>query len=191
VHQSVVDAGSGRNIFSNTRGNESRLFRWHIGGMQKYLPDAMALIAPNVNSYRRLAPDKWGTPINTAWGYDNRTAGLRVPVSTPQARRVENRIAGADVNPYLALAASLACGYLGMVEQIKPSPPVSTNAYGAESQLPHTLREAVDGLLECEPLREILGERFVRLYASIKHHEYDTFLNVISAWEREHLLLNV
>lgn len=191
VHQSVVDAGSGRNIFSNTRGNESRLFRWHIGGIQKYLPAAMALIAPNVNSYRRLAPDKWGTPINTAWGYDNRTAGLRVPVSTPEARRVENRIAGADVNPYLALAASLACGYLGMVEQIKPSPPVSTNAYGAESQLPHTLREAVDELLDCGPLKEILGERFVRLYASIKHHEYDTFLNVISAWEREHLLLNV
>ncbi len=191
VHQSVVDTGSGRNIFSNTRGNESRLFRWHIGGVQKYLPAAMALIAPNVNSYRRLAPDKWGTPINTAWGYDNRTAGLRVPVSTPEARRVENRIAGADVNPYLALAASLACGYLGMVEQIKPSPPVNTNAYGAESQLPHTLREAVDELLDCGPLKEILGERFVRLYASIKHHEYDTFLNVISAWEREHLLLNV
>ncbi len=191
VHQSVVDVGTGRNVFSNTRDNESRLFRWHIGGIQKYLPAAMALIAPNVNSYRRLAPDKWGTPINTAWGYDNRTAGLRVPVSTPQARRVENRIAGADVNPYLALAASLACGYLGMVEQIKPSPPVSTNAYGAESQLPHTLREAVDELLDCEPLGKILGERFVRLYASIKHHEYDTFLNVISAWEREHLLLNV
>lgn len=191
MHQSVVDTESGRNIFSNTRGLESRLFRWHIGGLQKYLPAAMALIAPNVNSYRRLAPDNWGTPINTAWGHDNRTAGLRVPVSTPEARRVENRIAGADVNPYLAIAASLACGYLGMVEQIRPSPPVNTNAYGAESQLPHTLREAVDELLGCKALGEILGERFVRLYASIKHHEYDTFLNVISAWEREHLLLNV
>ncbi len=191
IHQSVEDAPTGRNIFSTTRGTESRLFHWHIGGLQKYLPAAMALIAPNVNSYRRLAPDKWGTPINTAWGYDNRTAGFRVPVSTPQARRVENRIAGADVNPYLALAASLACGYLGMTEQVKPTSPVQTNAYSAESQLPHTLKEAVDALLDCEPLREILGDRFVRLYASIKHHEYNTFLNVISAWEREHLLLNV
>lgn len=191
VHQSVVDLDKGKNIFSNTRGNESRLFRWYIGGLQKYLPAAMALIAPNVNSYRRLAPDKWGTPINTAWGYDNRTAGLRVPVSSAEARRVENRIAGADVNPYLALAATLACGYLGMVEQVRPTRPVSDNAYDAADTLPHTLREAVDELLECQPLRDIFGDRFVRLYASIKHHEYNTFLNVISAWEREHLLLNV
>ncbi len=191
VHQSVLDVKNGKNIFTNTRGNESRLFRWYIGGLQKYLPAAMALIAPNVNSYRRLAPDKWGTPINTAWGYDNRTAGLRIPVSTPEARRVENRIAGADVNPYLALAATLACGYLGMMENIKPSQPISTDAYQEESTLPHTLREAVDELLECGPLRKVFGDRFVRLYATIKHHEYNTFLNVISAWEREHLLLNV
>ena len=160
-------------------------------GLQKYLPAATALIAPNVNSYRRLAPDQWGTPINMAWGYDNRTAGLRIPVSTAASRRVENRIAGADVNPYLSIAASLACGYLGMVEQIKPSEPATDNAYGDPSTLPHTLREAVDELIACDPLREILGDRFVRLYASIKHHEYNTFLNVISAWEREHLLLNV
>lgn len=191
IHQSLVDRKTGKNVFSNNRGNESRLFRWYIGGLQKYLPAAMALIAPNVNSYRRLAPDEFGTPINVEWGYDNRTAGLRVPVSKPQARRIENRIAGADVNPYLAVAASLACGYLGMMEQIKPSSPVSENAYKHETTLPHTLREAVDALLDCEPLREILGDRFVQLYASIKHHEYNTFLNVISAWEREHLLLNV
>ena len=191
IHQSVVDIETGSNIFSNTRGNESRLFRWYIGGLQKYLPAATALIAPNVNSYRRLAPDQWGTPINMAWGYDNRTAGLRIPISTPASRRVENRIAGADVNPYLSMAASLACGYLGMIEQIKPSAPATDNAYDDESTLPHTLREAVDELLDCEPLREILGDRFVRLFASIKHHEYNTFLNVISAWEREHLLLNV
>ena len=196
IHQSIVDAqsksnGPKRNVFSNTRGGESRLFRWYIGGLQKYLPAAMALIAPNVNSYRRLAPDQFGTPINTEWGYDNRTAGLRVPVSRPDSRRVENRIAGADVNPYLALAASLACGYLGMTEQIKPGNPIDGDAYNHQTTLPHTLREAVDALLDCEPLREIFGDRFVRLYASIKHHEYNTFLNVISAWEREHLLLNV
>ena len=89
------------------------------------------------------------------------------------------------------MAASLACGYLGMIEQIKPSAPATDNAYDDESTLPHTLREAVDELLDCEPLREILGDRFVRLFASIKHHEYNTFLNVISAWEREHPLLNV
>ncbi len=191
IHQSILSSKTGRNIFTNNRGNESRLFRWYIGGLQKYLPAAMAMIAPNVNSYRRLAPDEFGTPINIEWGYDNRTAGLRVPVSSIESRRVENRIAGADVNPYLALATSLACGYLGMIEQIKPSSPVTDNAYKHESTLPHTLREAVDELLDCGPLRKIFGDRFVRLYASIKHHEYNTFLNVISAWERKHLLLNV
>jgi len=191
IHQSILDSKTGKNIFSNKDGNESRLFRWYIGGLQKYLPAAMAMIAPNVNSYRRLAPDKFGTPINIEWGYDNRTAGLRIPVSRPDARRVENRIAGADVNPYLALATSLACGYLGMLEKSKPSAPVYDDAYEHETTLPHTLKEAVDALLDCKELREVFGDRFVRLYASIKQHEYNTFLNVISAWEREHLLLNV
>ena len=191
LHQSIVNGKDGKNIFSSRNGKESRLFRWHIGGLQKYLPAAMALLAPNVNSYRRLAPDEFGTPINIEWGYDNRTAGLRVPVSNSQARRVENRIAGADVNPYLAIAASLACGYLGMREQIKPKQPIEGDAYSMETTLPHTLREAVNELLDCKALHPILGDKFVRLYSSVKHHEYNIFLNVVSAWEREHLLLNV
>ena len=191
MHQSIIDRKTGKNIFSNSNGTESKLFRWHIGGLQKYLPAAMSLIAPNVNSYRRLAPDEFGTPINIEWGYDNRTAGLRIPVSDAQAKRVENRIAGADVNPYLAIAASLACGYLGMKEQVNPKKPVQNNAYSMETTLPHTLREAVNQLMECKPLRSVLGDKFVRLYSSVKQHEYNTFLNVVSAWEREHLLLNV
>ena len=191
MHQSIVDRKTRDNIFINANGSESKLFQWYIGGLQKYLPAAMSLIAPNVNSYRRLAPDEFGTPINIEWGYDNRTAGLRVPVSNPQATRVENRIAGADVNPYLALAASLACGYLGMKNQIRPKKPVSGNAYSQETTLPHTLREAVNELMECKELRNALGDKFVRLYSSVKQHEYNIFLNVISAWEREHLLLNV
>ena len=190
IHQSVVDS-AGENIFSEAGGGESERFAHFIGGLQRYLPAAMALCAPNVNSYRRLAPNPFGTPVNIEWGYDNRTAGLRVPVSAPQARRIENRICGADVNPYLAIAASLACGLLGMREKIAPKKPVTGNAYSVETTLPHTLREAVDELLECKPLRELLGDDFVRLYSSVKRHEYDTFLGVISAWEREHLLLNV
>jgi glutamine synthetase len=191
LHQSIVSRKDGQNIFSNRNGNESKLFRWYIGGLQKYLPAAMSLMAPNVNSYRRLAPDEFGTPINIEWGYDNRTAGLRVPVSDAQARRVENRIAGADVNPYLAIAASLACGYLGIMEQIKPKKPVQVDAYSMETTLPHTLREAVNELLDCKALHPVLGEKFVRLYSSVKHHEYNIFLSVVSAWEREYLLLNV
>ena len=191
LHQSIVNTKNGNNIFSSRNGKESRLFRWYIGGLQKYLPAAMALIAPNVNSYRRLAPDEFGSPINIEWGYDNRTAGLRVPISSPQARRIENRIAGADVNPYLAIAASLACGYLGMMQQIKPHSPIKGDAYNVETTLPHTLREAVNELLDCKTLHPIFGDKFVRLYSSVKHHEYNIFLNVVSAWEREHLLLSV
>ena len=191
MHQSIVDRETGKNIFSNKNGTESNLFRGYIGGLQKYLPAAMSMIAPNVNSYRRLAPDEFGTPINIEWGYDNRTAGLRIPVSDSQAKRVENRIAGADVNPYLAIAASLACGYLGMKDQIKPKKPVTGDAYSQATTLPHTLREAVNELMECKELRQVFGDRFCRLYSSVKHHEYNIFLNVISAWEREHLLLNV
>ncbi len=191
LHQSIVSSKSKLNIFSNKNGKESNLLKYYIGGLQKYLPSAMALIAPNVNSYRRLAPDEFGTPINIEWGYDNRTAGLRIPVSDAQAKRVENRIAGADVNPYLSIAASLACGYLGMMEKSKPKRPVEGNAYSMETTLPHTLREAVNELKNCKALHPILGDKFVRLYSSVKEHEYNIFLKVISAWEREHLLLNV
>ena len=191
LHQSILKRSTGQNIFINKDGTNSQLFSWYLGGLQRYLPAAMSLIAPNVNSYRRLAPDKFGTPINIEWGHDNRTAGLRIPISVPEARRIENRIAGADVNPYLAFAASLACGFLGMQEQITPSKPVTGSAYSRDTTLPHTLREAVNALLDCKPLRKTLGDRFVRLYCSVKQHEYNIFLNVISAWEREHLLLNV
>jgi len=101
----------------------------------------MSLFAPNVNSYRRISRYS-SAPINVHWGYDNRTAGLRVPMSGPDARRVENRVGGADANPYLAIAASLACGYLGMVEALKPSEPIAGSAYDLAIALPRTLAEA-------------------------------------------------
>jgi glutamine synthetase len=115
VHQSIVDRKTGKNVFSNSDGTPTQLFFSHIAGLQRYLPAAMALLAPNVNSYRRITRFQVA-PINVQWGYDNRTAGLRIPGSDPQSRRVENRLSGADANPYLASAASLACGYLGMVQ---------------------------------------------------------------------------
>ena len=130
-------------------------------------------------------------PINVQWGYDNRTAGLRVPISPPESRRVENRVAGADANPYLAIALSLACGYLGMVEQRSPAKPVEGSAYALPYELPRSLEEALRLLRECEPLRSLLGERFVSAYNAVKETEYSAFLYVISSWEREHLLLNV
>src|ERR1700704_2485733 len=128
IHQSVIDTKTGANIFSNADGTPSALFFSHIAGLQRYLPPAMSLFAPNVNSYRRIARYQLA-PVNVQWGYDNRTAGLRVPVSDPDARRVENRLGGADANPYIAIAASLACGYLGMVEGVQPSDPIVGSAH--------------------------------------------------------------
>jgi len=104
-----------------------------LGGLQKYLPAAVLIIAPYVNSYRRLVPDA-SAPINLEWGRDNRTVGLREPVSTPQARRIENRVVGMDANPYLAIAATLACGYLGMKEKLTASKPLTTEAYDLPSR---------------------------------------------------------
>lgn len=190
IHQSLLDKKTGQNIFSDAQGNPTQLFYAHIAGLQKYLPAAMSLFAPNVNSYRRITRHL-SAPINTQWGYDNRTAGLRVPMSGPDARRVENRVGGADANAYLAIAASLACGYLGMIEGLKPTEPVSGSAYEMPYSLPRNLEESLRLLRACDPLIKILGERFVLAYTAVKEHEYETFLQVISSWEREHLLLNV
>lgn len=190
IHQSVVDADSGRNLFSNPDGTDSALFMAHIAGLQKYLPYAMPLLAPNVNSYRRLVPNS-DAPINVHWGRDNRTTGLRVPVSQPDARRVENRVAGADANPYLAIAASLACGYIGMTQNMEPNDPIKGSAYRLAFTLPRHQSEALTKFNACKPLKEILGERFIDAVTCVKEAEYKAYNRVISSWERENLLLNV
>ncbi len=190
IHQSLLDTGTGRNLFSQPSGEDSPLFHAYVAGLQKYLPAAMPLLAPNVNSYRRLLRHS-DAPINVQWGRDNRTTGLRVPVSSAEARRVENRVAGADANPYLALAASLAAGYLGIVEELEPSDPVEGSAYDLAHTLPRHLSDALVKLTRSRPLRQVLGERFVAALAHVKQHEYDAYQRVISSWEREFLLLNV
>ena len=190
IHQSILDIESGENIFSDANGDPTPLFFSHIAGLQKYLPSAMPLVAPNVNSYRRITRYH-AAPINLQWGYDNRTTGLRVPVSSAEARRVENRLAGADANPYLAIAASLACGYLGMIESLQPSEPISGSAYTMPYGLPRSLDAALEALNHNETMTTLLGQDFVKAYTAVKESEVSTFLQVISSWEREYLLLNV
>ncbi|MCC0079941.1 MAG: glutamine synthetase [Rhodobacter sp.] len=190
IHHSVVDLKTGKNIFSAADGTETPAFLHFIAGMQNHLPAAVALLAPYVNSYRRYVPD-FAAPINLEWGRDNRTTGLRVPISGPEARRVENRLAGMDCNPYLGIAASLACGYLGLKERREPRAECRINAYMGEDELPLTLGDAIDLLVEDQAMVEVLGPEFVALYASVKRHEYKEFQQVISPWEREHLLMNV
>jgi glutamine synthetase len=190
IHQSIVSKATGRNIFSNEDGTPSQEFHWYIGGLQRYIPAAMALFAPYVNSYRRLVRST-AAPINIQWGTDNRTVGIRSPVATAAARRVENRVIGADANPYVALAATLACGYLGMKNRIEPSPECKGDAYLGEYQLPRSLVEALSRLRAETALHEVLGKEFVTVYTEVKEIEHAEFMKVISPWEREHLLLHV
>lgn len=191
LHQSLVDAETGENVFAGAKpGEHSETFMHYLGGLQKYVPAAMAFFAPNVNSYRRLLLGEVA-PVNTEWGYDNRTCGLRVPMDTPENSRVESRFAGSDANPYLAIAATLACGYLGIRERLMPSEPLITSAQDKGFLLPRSLGEALTALRECEEMESLLGARFVNAYIKVKEKEYETFFRVISSWEREFLLLNV
>jgi glutamine synthetase len=150
----------------------------------------MPLFCPNVNSFRRIRLES-DAPINVHWGRDNRTCGLRVPDSPPAARRVENRVPGVDANPYLAFAATLACGLLGLEEKIDPDPVVTIDAHTLPFGLPLHHHEALEMLGRSSALREVLGSRFVDAFIEVKRLEWQLYNRVISRWEREYLLLNV
>ncbi len=190
IHHSVVDSKTGQNIFSAPDGSETPAFRHFIAGLQTHLPSVIAVLAPYVNSYRRYVRDH-AAPINLEWGSDNRTTGIRIPISEPASRRVENRLAGMDCNPYLGIAASLACGYLGLMERKDPEPEFSGDAYDEDPDIPQHLSESIDLFRGNAAMQEVLGPEFCRIYAAVKDVEYQAFLQVISPWEREHLLLNV
>ncbi|WP_227267416.1 glutamine synthetase family protein [Roseobacter weihaiensis] len=190
IHHSVLDTETGRNVFSNEDASETDIFRHFIAGLQNQMPAALAVIAPYVNSYRRYVKDH-AAPINLNWGRDNRTTGIRIPLSSAEARRVENRLAGMDCNPYLGIAASLACGYIGMVAQQEPEAEFKGDAYDGDGDIPRVLGTALSLFEEATDLHDVLGPEFARVYSIVKRAEYDEFLQVISPWEREHLLLNV
>lgn len=190
LHQSLLDQKTRKNLFVADDGSLSDMFMAYLGGLQKYTESGIALFAPNVNSYRRFEVAET-CPTNVEWGFDNRTAGFRVPTSNPNATRIENRIPGADTNPYLAIAINLACGYLGLQENLKPSEPVEESAWDLPRTIPRTLIEALDKLSECQPLIDIFGDRFVKLFIDIKNREALAFSKEVTVWEREHLLLTV
>ncbi len=190
IHQNLISINTSKNLFSDVDGSNTREFFHYIGGLQTYLPDAMLLFAPYVNSYRRFVIDA-SAPINTHWGIENRTVAFRIPSSTAEARRIENRIPGADTNPYLAIAASLACGFLGLQEKIEPEKPIAGDAFERRHNIPKYLPDALKRLKVSNELSKTLGREFVTLFTEIKQTEHDAYQNVISAWEREHLLLNV
>lgn len=186
IHQSVENRG-GDNLFAAADG---KFFNHYLGGLQRYLPDAAAIYLPNINSYRRV-----GSPMSTVnihWGIDNRTVGFRVPgLERASARRVENRICGADANPYLAIAASLLCGYLGVVGKIPAREMIRGSPWDLPRGLPLTFEGALDALSRSKTLRERLGNRFVNLYVGIKKTELKNYQRIVSSWERKFLLLSV
>jgi glutamine synthetase len=185
LHQSVVD-GQGRNIFTDAAGADTKALGHFIAGLQAYGPDLMLVFAPFVNSFRRYVSGSQA-PTTLAWGRDNRTVGLRVPLSAPVARRVENRIAGADANPYLAIAASLAAGLAGLEEQLSPTEPVQGNGYDEAHGLPRTFLEAHHRMAGSAHAARLMGADFVRAYLAVKALEHDSYLNHISEWERRYL----
>jgi len=186
LHQSVVDA-DGRNLFSLADGRASPQHGHFIAGLQQHAADLMLLFAPFVNSYRRYVAGSQA-PVNLHWGHDNRTTGLRVPLSGPEARRVENRIAGADANPYLAIAASLAAGLAGLQERLAPTAPVDGSAYDHSHDLPRSFLQALERLERSADARRLLGDAFVEGYVAVKALEHDSFQREISAWERRWLV---
>lgn len=184
IHQSVVDMHSGRNVFSDEDGNPTATFRHFIGGQQAGMADFTALFAPNVNSYQRLC-HPYASPNNACWTHDNRAAGLRIPASAPVARRVENRLPGADANPYLAIAASLAAGLYGIEYELEPTAPIQGEIQVPdELSLPCTLHAALERLRRSQLAKELFGKEFIEGYIASKSMELTSFFDEITPWER-------
>ena len=184
IHQSVVEIDSGRNVFSDEAGQETATFRHFIAGQQVCMADFTALFAPNVNSYQRLC-HPYASPNNACWSHDNRAAGLRIPASLPVARRVENRLPGADANPYLAIAASLAAGLHGIENALEPSAPIQGEFEVPDNlSLPCTLHAALERLKRSQLAKELFGAEFIEGYIASKTLELTSFHDEITPWER-------
>ncbi|MEE4817197.1 glutamine synthetase family protein [Pseudomonas alliivorans] len=191
LHQSVVDAVSARNVFSAEDGQSTPTFRHFIGGLQACMADFTALFAPNVNSYQRLF-HPFASPNNACWSYDNRAAGLRIPASAPSARRVENRLPGADANPYLVIAASLAAGLYGIERGIEPTAAMQGEIQVPEElRLPCTLQAALERLKCSHLAKELFGHEFIEGYIASKTMELTSFLDEITPWERRVLAAQI
>ena len=176
----------GQNIFAR-HADEAELpqaMAHFIAGCQHYLNPAMAFFAPQVNSYKRLRPGSYA-PINDSWGLDNRSVSLRVPAAEGSASRLENRIPGADGNPYLVIAAALLAGWLGMEEKLSPKPRVMGNAYELPATVPRDLHAALEALGASPQFVHMLGEEFVHVYNAVKRAEWKKYISTITEWERE------
>ncbi len=187
LHQSLWDVDRKTNLFfDQTRsGAMSGLMRHYLAGQLELMPEVIALICPTVNSYKRLVPGTWA-PTTVSWGVENRTTALRAIPAGPQSTRVEYRLAGADGNPYLAMAAALATGLYGIENKLEPPPAVTASAYQAQlPRLPGTLAEAAARLKASRAARECLGDDFVEHFVATREWEVRQFNAAVSDWELE------
>ena len=192
LHVSVNDE-RGRNIFASEDPAGTPLLRHAIGGMKATLAEGMAVFAPNANSYRRFRANSYA-PVAPTWGVNNRTVSLRVPAGPTDGRHVEHRVAGADANPYLALATVLAGVHYGISQKIDPGPPTEGDGYAAaaksELRLPANWFAAVDQFEHSTVLADYLGARFVSMFAKVKRIEQDRFFEVVSPLDYDWYLKN-
>ncbi len=180
LHVSVNDK-AGKNIFASEKPEGEPVLAHAIGGMKALLAESMAIFAPNANSYRRFRANSYA-PVAPTWGVNNRTVSFRVPAGAPNTRHIEHRVAGADAHPALALAALLAAVHHGITKKIDPGPAIVGDGYaqaeGGE-KIPTNWFAATDRFAESAVLKDYLGERFVRMYATVKRTEQDRFQSVI------------
>jgi glutamine synthetase len=164
----------------------SDTMRWFVGGQQKLLPEFLAMVAPTINSYRRIIPGFWA-PTDATWGVENRTVALRVIPGSPKSQRVEYRIAAADANPYVILSAALASGLWGIENRVEPEAMVTGNAYDrkfpARLALPRTLWDSAQRLKASKAARDWFGDAFVEHFAATREWEEREFRKHISDWE--------
>jgi glutamine synthetase len=180
VHVSMNDA-AGRNLFASEDPAGAPALRHAIGGMKAVMPESLAIFAPNANSYRRFVSKSYA-PVAPIWGINNRSVSLRVPAGPPVSRHVEHRIAGADANLYLAVAAVLGAAAQGMARKLDPGPPVEGNGYAqaGERTLPGGWREALDAAEASQFLRDCLGAEFMKVFLAIKQQECARFSAEVS-----------
>ena len=186
IHSSLVDVQGGASAFVEGQ-DESQVFRHYLGGLRNRIRELALFIAPTVNSYKRYAAESWA-PTSISWGRDNRTCGFRV-VGHGQSRRVECRIPGADVNPYLGYAAVLAAGLDGIANETDPGPELIGNAYeaGKAEPFPSTLHEAVDLWEHSEFARAAFGEQVWAHYLNYGRAEQRLFDQVVTDYERRRM----
>src|SRR5699024_10557314 len=191
LHTSLLDA-QGDNVFAEA-GEPSELLMQAVAGLLETMPDATALFAPHANSYRRFQPGSHA-PMTPTWGIDNRTTALRLPLAAPAAMRVEHRVAGADANPYLVLAAILAGMEHGMAQALTPPSETRGSGYDLENSvraLPDDWGAALARFEQSEFIADYLGSQYQSWYSACKRQEREWLRSVVPASEYELYLRTV